>query len=100
MPGDNSVIITVEFGTNKSISTIFSRLSGTRMELVSKIRVVLWLADKILMLPFIVFAMRCVIPLSFMARGTSVLFLFLLRLRELRSLSKTILNGIDRETYL
>ena len=78
----NSFIITVEFGTNKAIFNlnIFSRLDATKTELVSKIRLVLWLADRMLRLLFIVLAMHLVIPLNFMVKGTPVLFRFFLLL--------------------
>ena len=44
----NSIIITVEFGTNKAISKILFSLSATKTELVPKIRLVLLLADRML----------------------------------------------------
>ena len=46
----NSVIITVEFGTNKAISKIIFRSNAKKTELVPKIRLVLWLADRMLRL--------------------------------------------------
>ena len=91
----------------KKSQRLFSRINATKNEFLPKIRLVLWLADRMFRLLFDVLAMLCfifgkqrVIPLNFMVRGTPVLFRFFsfvngFRLRELRSLSKTVLNGID-----
>ena len=53
----NSVIITVELERITQSRRFFSRINAPKMELVPKIRLVLWLADRMLTLLFIVLAM-------------------------------------------